>query len=88
MDPNKEAPETGYVLIKFPQKAFTLFHELLGESQKAFWGEMKQFIEGGLKKQTLKTKTKAFCFCNNVRVEEVGVRLVSGPPDWDSQFMS
>lgn len=32
----RAASEVGYVLIKFPQKTFALFCELLGESQRHF----------------------------------------------------
>lgn len=38
-------------------------------------------MEGGLEKQTLKTKNKAFCFCHKMQLEEVGVELVFGPDD-------
>ena len=63
------------MLITFPQKTLTLFHELLGESQRHFSEEKKkeQFMEGGLKKPTLKAKNKAFCFCNKTESEEMGV---------------
>lgn len=33
-------------------------------------------MEGGLKKPTLKAKNKAFCFCNKMESEEMGVEQV------------
>lgn len=32
-------------------------------------------MEGGLKKQTLKTKNKAFCFCTKMWLEETGAEV-------------
>lgn len=32
-------------------------------------------MEGGLKKQTLKTKNKAACFCNKMRWEDPGAEV-------------
>lgn len=78
--PLKAASEVGDILITFPQKTLTLFHELLGESQRHFSERKKkkkeQFMEGGLKKPTLKAKNKAFCFCNKMESEEMGVEQV------------
>lgn len=73
----KAASEVGDILIMFLQKTSVLFHELLGESQRHFQEKKKQFMEGGLKKQTLKTKNKAFSFCNKMQSEEMRVELVS-----------
>lgn len=73
----KAASEVGDILIMCLQKTSVLFHELLGESQRHFQEKKKQVVEGGLKKQTLKTKNKAFSFCNKMQSEEMRVELVS-----------
>ena len=73
----KAASEVGDILITFPQKTLTLFHELLGESQRHFSeGKKKRAIHGGWsQKPTLKAKNKA-CFCNKMESEEMGVQQV------------
>lgn len=48
---------------------------ITGRIPKAFLGEKEQFMEGGLRKQTLTTKNKAFCFCNKMQLEEMGAEL-------------
>lgn len=61
-DANETASEAGYILIKLPQKAFTLFCKLLGGSQRHVLGEINQFMEGGLQNQTLKTEKQSLLF--------------------------
>lgn len=48
---------------------------ITGRIPKAYLGEKEQFMEGGLRKQTLTTKNKAFCFCNKMQLEEMGAEL-------------
>lgn len=79
-DPNKMASGAGYIVIRLPQKPFTLFCKLLGGSQRHFLGEINQFVEGGLQNQTLKTKKAKPSVSAITHFGGSGGWFVSGPP--------